>query len=76
MKAPKNQYLQKYISDTLKDRMEELGFSQYRLLQDNPSTTNEVTLRNILRGSWSTNIHTLAHYCDLLGLEIIIRPKK
>lgn len=76
MKVPKNQYFQNYISETIRKRLEEFGLSQYRFLQDNKNTTNEVTLRNILKGNYSTNIHTIAHYCDLLGLEIVIRPKE
>ena len=75
MKAPKNKYFQKYVADSVLKRLEELGMSQYKFLKENPETTTEMTLRRIVRGDCA-NVATIVHYCDLLGLEIIIQPKK
>lgn len=65
----------KYVSEVMKKRLEELGMSRYRMINDAPSV-NRPTLSRMLRGEGSTNISTLAHYCEQLGLEIIIKPKE
>lgn len=66
----------KYVSRVFKERLKQKGMSQYRFINEHAEAANRGTLRNILRGSYATNITTLAHYADLLGLDIIIRPKE
>ena len=65
-----------YAGKKIRERMEELGMTQYRFCTDNNDIATFQTLRNIRRGEGGTNISTLAEYCDRLGLEIIIRPKE
>lgn len=65
-----------YVAKAFKKRLKEKGLSQYRFVNEHTECTNRPTLMNILRGANGTNISTLAHYADLLGLEIIIRPKQ
>lgn len=65
-----------YVAKVFKERLNELGISQYRFINEYAELTNRPTLTRILRGSGSSSIMTIAHYADLLGLEIIIRPKR
>lgn len=66
----------KYVAQVFKERLKELGLSQYRFINDNVEFANRPTLTRILRGDGGSNIATVAHYADMLGLEIIIRPKQ
>ena len=65
-----------YVAKTFKDCIAELGMSQHRFVNENIEFTNRPTLSRILRGDGGSNIMTVAHYADLLGLEIIIRKKQ
>lgn len=67
--------IQKYISDVFRERLAELDMSQYRFCKENPDI-KILTLHNILNCKYSPYVTTLAEYCDKLGMEIIIRPKK
>lgn len=65
----------KYVSKVFRERIEELGMSRYRFIREFP-LANQGTLQRILYGDGSTNIQTLAHYLDCVGLEMVIRKKK
>lgn len=66
----------KYIAEKFKERLKELGMTQYKFVNSQPDYTNHPTLRRILKGEGGSNIETIAHYADLLGLELIIRKKQ
>lgn len=59
----------------LRDRLKELGLTRYRLFLNNPTTVIPGTLDRALDGK-NMNLATLAHLCDLLDLEIVIKPKE
>lgn len=65
----------KYFAEVLKQQMKELNMSRYRLVKENIDTINPMTLKRILNGHNATGISTLAHYADILGLEIKIVKK-
>lgn len=65
-----------YVSKVFKARLKELGLSQNRCVEEIADFSTRPTLRRIIRGHGSTNINTLAYFCEKLGLEIIIRPKE
>lgn len=66
----------RYVADKFNERLEELGMSKYKFVHSNSDYTTHPTLNRILRGDGSSNMNTVAHYADLLGLEIIIRKKE
>ena len=66
----------KYVASVFKARLKELGLSQYRFVNERTEYANRPTLTRILRGDGSSSISTIAHYADMLGMEIIIRPKE
>lgn len=59
-----------YVAQTFKDRIKELGLSQNRFVNMYAEFTNRPTLQRILRGEGSASMATVAHYANLLGLEI------
>lgn len=65
-----------YVAKVFNERIRELGMSKYFFLNKYADLANRPTLTRILRGNGGTNIATIAHYAELLGLEIVIRPKK
>ena len=65
-----------YVADIFKKRLRELGLSQTRFVSEYAEFTNRPTLYRILRGHGSTSISTVAHYANLLGLEIKIVKKE
>lgn len=70
----KNNFAQ-YVAGVLNAHFAMLGISM-RQFAEKYKGVNYPTLRRVLNGDCNTNISVLAHYCDLLGLEIIIRPKQ
>lgn len=64
-----------YVAAVFKDRLKKLGISQYKFLNTYADLAGRPTLTRIMHAHGGTNIKTLAHYADLLGLEIVIRPK-
>lgn len=74
MRNFKNDAPQK-IAEIFKERLKELGISQYRFINDYAETVNRPTLTRVLRGYGSSSISTIAHYADLLGLEIKLVKK-
>lgn len=66
----------KYVAQAFKERLKEIGMSQYKFINEHTESANRPTLTRILRGDGGSNIATVAHYADMLGLEIIIRPKQ
>lgn len=64
-----------YVARVFSDRLKELGLTKYKFQKDNKDITSMPTLMNVLNGK-ETKTKTLVDYCDRLGLEIIIRPKK
>lgn len=75
MKKFKNDF-SKYVAEKFNERLKELGMSRYRFINSNPDYTNHPTLTRMLQGKGGTYAETVAHYADLLGLEIIIRKKE
>lgn len=72
-----NNTFNEYVATVFKDRMKELGISGNRFVEENADFSTRPTLRRILSGKrGGSNINTIAHYADLLGLELIIRPKQ
>lgn len=65
-----------YVAQTFNKRLKELGLSKFRFINENNEFSNRPTLTRILRGDGGSNITTVAHYAEMLGLEIIIRPKQ
>ena len=74
MKKFKNDFA-KYVAEAFTERLNELGLSKNRFINTFADITNRPTLTRILQGRGGSNIETIAHYADLLGLEIIIRKK-
>lgn len=64
-----------YVADVFKKRLRELGLSQTRFISEYAEFTNRPTLYRILRANAATSISTVAHYANLLGLEIKIVKK-
>ena len=75
MKKFKNDFPQ-YVAEKFKERLNELGISQYKFVNTYADLTNRPTLQRIMRGVGGSSIDTVAHYADLLGLELIIRKKE
>ena len=75
MKKFKNDF-PKYVAEKFNERLKELGMSRYKFINTYADYTNHPTLTRMLRGIGGTNIETIAHYAELLGLEIIIRKKE
>lgn len=66
----------RYVADVFKRRLRELGLSQTRFVSEYAEFTNRPTLYRILRANGSTSLSTVAHYANLLGLEIKIVKKE
>lgn len=75
MKKFKNDFPD-YVAKVFKERLKEMGLSQNRFVNTHVEFANRPTLTRILRGDGGSNIATVAHYADMLGLEIIIRKKQ
>lgn len=65
-----------YVADVFKKRLRELGLSQTRFVSEYAEFTNRPTLSRLLKGYTGTSISTIAHYANLLGLEIKIVKKE
>lgn len=70
----KNDFPQ-YAAEIFRERLKELGMSRYRFIREFP-VSNQGTLERILNGMGGTNVQTMAHYCECIGLELIIQKKK
>lgn len=68
--------ISEYVSNIFKEEIKKRGVSITRFVAENFDYSVRGTLYNIITGKHSTNINTLAFFCDKLGLEIIIRPKE
>lgn len=64
-----------YVAETFCKRFNELDITQKQLLEDGGNTVSHPTLTRILRGYGGASINTIAAVADMLGLEIIIKPK-
>lgn len=71
-----NNRFERYVSDMFCERLEELNISQMDLIESTGNKISQPTLSRILRGSAAANINTIATVAEMLGLEIIIRPKQ
>lgn len=71
-----NNKFNKYVAKVFTDRLKELGVSRYRVQTAHMDTVTRETFARVCRGNGGCNINTLAHYCDILGLEIIIKNKE
>lgn len=66
----------KYVAEVFKSRLRELGLTQSRFISEYAEFTNRPTLYRILHANGSTSMSTVAHYANLLGLEIKIVKKE
>lgn len=65
----------KKVAAAFNSRLAELGMSKYKFLNYHADASTRHTLTRILRGEVSSSICTVAHYADMLGLEIKIVKK-
>lgn len=65
-----------FIAEAFKNRMKDLGISQYKFVHSRKTDANRPTLVRLLRGEGSTQFDTVASYADWLGLEIVFQPKE
>jgi hypothetical protein len=76
MKTKSDTKIQKYAAKVLRARIKELGLNNYRLVKENNRLINLTTTTNIMSGKHAVSIQVLGRYLDILGLEMIIRPKQ
>lgn len=72
----RNTGFEKYVADVFCERIYELDITQTQLLEDTGNKVSAPSLSRVLNGHGGTNINTIATIADMLGLEIIIRPKQ
>lgn len=70
-----NKLFSKYASCIFKERLQELGITQNKFVNTYAEQSNRSTLAKIIGGYTGTNVNLMAHYCELLGLEMVIRKK-
>lgn len=63
------------VRAAIKERLDELGMTQYRFVRNHPGIVLGVTLSKIMNGHTTPNLRTLVKYFDLLGLELKIIKK-
>ena len=66
----------RYISDTFRQRLGELGITRYRFVNDNLDITSYPAVYKLWNGKVGTTTTTLYDIMDRLGMEIVIRPKQ
>ena len=71
-----NTGFERYVADVFCDRFAELGITQTKFLEDGGNKITHPTLCRVLNGHGGANINTIHTIADMLGLEIIIRPKQ
>lgn len=71
-----NSGFERYVAEVFCKRFYELNISQQQLLDDTGNKITAPTLSRILNGCGGTNINNVAAVAEMLGLEIIIRPKQ
>lgn len=64
----------KHVAEIFSDRINALGITQAKLLEDNKGKVSTPTLSRILNGNGGSNINTIAAVAEMLGMEIVIRP--
>lgn len=70
------QHTNEYVGEQFRKRMEELDISIYRFTENLRDASSRPTFRRIMKGDGNTRLDSIAYYADLLGLEVIIRPKE
>lgn len=63
------------VRAAIKERLDELGMTQYRFVRNHPGIVLGETLSKIMNGHTTPNLRTLVKYFDLLGLELKIIKK-
>lgn len=71
-----NTKFERYVADVFCDRLDELDITQLQLIERTGNKISQPSLSRVLKGSSASNINTIATVADMLGLEIIIRPKQ
>lgn len=74
----KKQYkgFEQYVADVFGEVFNEMNISQTQLIEKTGGKITQSTLSRVLNGHGGTNINNVAAVADMLGLEIIIRPKQ
>lgn len=67
---------EQYVADMLSERFNELNVTQSQLIEESGNKVTQATFSRILNGNGGANINNVAAIADMLGLEIIIRPKQ
>lgn len=65
----------RYVADELNKRLKDLGITRYRLVADANLHTKTANIQKLLAGKTPGNFSKVASLADLLGLEIVFRPK-
>lgn len=68
--------LAQYAAEVFTERLRELGVTLCKFAEDNEGKISYPTLSRIVNGSGGTSANSLGVVADMLGLEIIIRPKQ
>lgn len=71
-----NKGFEKYAAEVFCNKMRELDITQTQLLANTGNKVSVPTLSRVLNGNGGSNINTISAVADMLGLEIIIRPKQ
>lgn len=71
-----NKGFEQYVADVLCERFNELNVTQTQLIEESGNKVTQATFSRVLNGNGGANINNVAAIADMLGLEIIIRPKQ
>lgn len=64
------------VAEVFGERLNELGITQMQLIEKTGNKVTQPTLSRLLNCRGATSINTMATVADMLGLEIIFRPKQ
>lgn len=71
-----NKGFEQYVSEVFCEAFNSLNISQTQLIEETGSKVTQSTFSRVLNGCGGANINNVAAIADMLGLEIIIRPKQ
>lgn len=71
-----NKGFEQYVAEVFCNRFNEMDVTQTKLIEDTGRKVTPATLSRVLKGNGGANINNVATIADMLGLEIIIRPKR
>lgn len=71
-----NKGFEQYVSEVFCEAFNNMNVSQTQLIEETGNKITQTTFSRVLNGYGGTNINNVAVIADMLGLEIIIRPKQ